>query len=305
MPNTLAHFGVQILPWKSLDCRASIRWLGLGCIIPDVPWIAQRLVPVAFPSIDLITLRVYCMIEASLLFCLLLSGVFAALSRNSRRVFTILAVSSLTHLLLDAVQTKWANGVHLFAPFSWEMTHFQLFWPEDPLTLGLSLVGLSAIIVLGWRERWQPVEWRITGSRTLLAVLLLVGYLAFPLLFKQGPIQADNHYVSTLLEINQRNGKNIEFDRCYFDQSASEIKIFSGERIAVLGQLPRTSGIISLSGHFVGPSTILIEKVHRHSRWRDALSLIGLLLLAVIWLVPLLQRRATLNSTFCSAGRSD
>ncbi len=305
MPNTLAHFGAQILPWKSFDRNASIRWLGLGCIIPDLPWIAQRLLPVAFPSIDLISLRVYCMIEASLFFCLLLAGVFAALSRNSRQVFTILAVSSLTHLLLDAVQTKWANGVHLFVPFSWQMTHFQLFWPEDPLTIGLSLVGLSAIIVIGWRERWQPVGWRITGCRSLLAMLLLAGYLTLPLLFKNGPLQADNHYVSTLLETSQRNGKRIEFDRCYFDRSTGKIKIFTGERIAVIGQLPPASGVISLSGHFVEGSTILIEKMHQHSRWRDVLSVIGLVLLAVIWLFPLFHRKATSSSTPCSAGRSD
>ncbi len=87
MPNTLAHFGTQALPWKLLDSKADIKWLGLGCVIPDLPWIIQRFAPSLIPGIDLIDLRIYCIIQASLFFCLLLSAAIALLARQSGHIF--------------------------------------------------------------------------------------------------------------------------------------------------------------------------------------------------------------------------
>ena len=64
-------------------------------------------------------LRFYCIVQASLFGCLLLSGALASVSSRPWRVFAILGLGSLMHLLLDATQAKWASAVHLLAPISW------------------------------------------------------------------------------------------------------------------------------------------------------------------------------------------
>ena len=92
MPNTLAHFGIQALASKAVDRRADIKWVAVGCILPDLSWITQRLIPFLVPGIDLLSLRVYCLIQASLFFCLLLSGSIAILLAGA----LVLIVSLLT-----------------------------------------------------------------------------------------------------------------------------------------------------------------------------------------------------------------
>ena len=39
MPNSLVHFAVQGVVTRSVLRDADIKWVFLGCIIPDVPWI--------------------------------------------------------------------------------------------------------------------------------------------------------------------------------------------------------------------------------------------------------------------------
>lgn len=74
MPNTLAHFGVQgllghwFLPW------CDPKWLLVGCVIPDVPWILQRVVHLLSVPIDLYDLRLYAICQASLFGCVVLAG---------------------------------------------------------------------------------------------------------------------------------------------------------------------------------------------------------------------------------------
>ena len=50
-----------------------------------------------------------------------------SLSKGTReQSFGILALNSVFHLILDSLQTKWGNGVHLFAPVSWEVAEFRI-----------------------------------------------------------------------------------------------------------------------------------------------------------------------------------
>ena len=51
MPNTLAHLGVQALVTRTLLPRAELRWIALGCVIPDLPWIAQRALRTLFDGV--------------------------------------------------------------------------------------------------------------------------------------------------------------------------------------------------------------------------------------------------------------
>ena len=82
MPNTLAHIGIQGLASKALFRKADLKWVYIGLIIPDVPWIAQRLIRIFPFDVDLYDLRLYFIIQASLIFCLILSFALASLTKD-------------------------------------------------------------------------------------------------------------------------------------------------------------------------------------------------------------------------------
>jgi hypothetical protein len=48
VPNALAHLGVQGVATRALLRDADLKWVYIGCIIPDIPWILQRFVRAVF-----------------------------------------------------------------------------------------------------------------------------------------------------------------------------------------------------------------------------------------------------------------
>ena len=79
MPNTLAHLGIQGVATRAFIRTADVKWIFLGAVIPDIPWILQRLVRGTLPGVDLYELRLYATVQASLAVCLL-----AAAARGQR-----------------------------------------------------------------------------------------------------------------------------------------------------------------------------------------------------------------------------
>ena len=55
MPNTLAHLCVQGIATRSLIKDADLKWIYTGCVIPDVPWILQRVIRSAFVNVTPMT----------------------------------------------------------------------------------------------------------------------------------------------------------------------------------------------------------------------------------------------------------
>ena len=70
MPNTLIHIGVQGLIYRTLSKEFDLRYVLLACVIPDLPWIMQRLVRAVAPGVDRIDLVLYSGVQSSLFFCL-------------------------------------------------------------------------------------------------------------------------------------------------------------------------------------------------------------------------------------------
>ena len=143
---------------------------------------------------------------------------------------------SFLHLLLDTLQTKWANGVHFFAPLSWDMLNFELFWPESWPTYILTLLGLGYV---GWAWR-QGVETpfripHLSKSRKILCFLCLVTYIVLPVFLLDGPLGADNHFVRTIRDTNERPGKQVEFDRTRYERENNgyTLETFGEEKIRV------------------------------------------------------------------------
>jgi len=115
MPNTIAHFAINGLLTRAVISHADFKWIYLGCVIPDLPWILQRVVQSLPMPINLYDLRAYCVAQSSLILCLVICGAFSMLAKQRSKVFGILAMGCALHLLLDALQVKWANGVHFLA----------------------------------------------------------------------------------------------------------------------------------------------------------------------------------------------
>ncbi|SDI62847.1 hypothetical protein [Alloyangia pacifica] len=289
MPNTLAHLGIQTLVSRGVFRDADVKWVWLACIVPDLPWIAQRMIRAAWPGVDMIDLRLYAIVQSSLLFCLVLCAGLACFSRWRWRTFGLLAAGSMMHLLLDALQLKWANGVVLFAPFRWELVNFGLFWPEDLTTTLFTLLGVAVAGVAFCRLPKIGSDLRLPGpGLALLASGALAVYIVGPICFSRAVEMADLHYTRTLRQAEVRENMPVEVDRgrIVATPEGSELLLWTGERIALNGLLEGTEGVFSLRGHFSARDAIAVDATHRHRAGiRDYASYAGLLLVVAWWLV--------------------
>ncbi len=285
MPNTLAHIAVQTLVTRGVLRDADFKWILAGCVLPDVPWIVQRAVAVLVPEIPAIPLRLYVAVQSSLIVTLILGAALALLSRRPGRTYAILAFGIVLHLLLDATQTKWANGALLFAPLSWNLVKFELYWPESPVTLGLSVAGIAVALDALWAV--PPVRGRPVlrpAIRPALALVLTLVWLASPALLMPAAQRANLHFAATLDTAAQRNGAPIEFDRAPIQtgpNGAAQLLAWTGEIFVLEGVVPDDAKVVSVRGHFVAMNTVEVDAIFAHSpAWRAILSQIGLLFAA-------------------------
>jgi len=297
LPNTLCHIGLQAPINRLFSKSNNLVWIIIACIIPDLPWITQRILI----EIDLFNpydLRLYCTTQASLAFCLILSGSLACFSRLPKKVFFLLAGNCLFHLLFDALQIKWANGVHLFIPFSWVTMHFDKIWPEHLFTFALTIFG-AVYLALKWKQGVTQATQLNPASRkiAIAGLLLLPLYLFGPIAFMEKLEESGFYYIQTLREKDSRLGKRIEFDRAHYYVEEKILKIFSGERLAIVGEQPQRSGRVSLRGHFLTPSTVKVDSFHFHRDLRDLASIIGLFMACTLvfqsLILPKLHARKT------------
>ncbi len=301
MPNTLAHIGVQGLASRAWDPRADLQWILLGCVIPDLPWILQRVFRVLPPpGIDPYDLRLYAIAQSSLAGCLLLCGAAALVSAAPRRIFALLGLNSLLHLLLDASQTKLGNGVHLFAPVSWKLSSFDLYWPESPITWLLTAVG-AVFLAVAWRKRHRSAI-GLGRGRAVTAAGLGLAWAILPWFLLAGPEAADSHSIATLRHRANRPGRVIELDRAdYLWRDGRPILRVHREELAIRGQVPegledRTSGNVSVRARFVDPETVVLLEVHVQTFPRDLPSYLGLAAIVLVWLDALRRCRSDKSS---------
>lgn len=299
MPATLGHIGLQYLATKGLYRKAGTKWILLGCIIPDLPWILQRFTKAigVFSPYDI---RLYAVAQSSLAICLLLCAACAPFSRQPRLTFLILALGCLLHLGLDALQVKWASGVLLFAPFDWGAIQLGYFWPEAPLNLLILLLGIIVCLWIIYVDKSTCEKRKPMGlAKQVLAAGGFAAYLVMPVTMISDVYENDLHFIATLREQDARPGKLIEIDRNRVSVTAdsSTLHSWSGETLSLSGAVPDRNTILSIKGSFATTSEIVVTAyyVHGSQPWRDYASYFGLGFIAFFWLRTLFFRQGKQN----------
>jgi hypothetical protein len=293
VPNTLVHFAAQGAASHGLWRRLDPRFVFLGCLLPDVPWILRRAVVGFGLPVDAFDLRLYTMAQASLAGTLLLCAAIALLTAAPRLLFTVLGANALFHLLLDATEVKWGNGVHLLAPFSWRMTTFDLVAGESPVYLALTITG--ALLVAGEIVRRRPprIGLHLRPARLAAAGAFLVAYFLAPLPFLGAVLASDSYSVKTLREVSAREGRSVHLDRTAFvaTPAGGALQLWTGERVRAVGPVPAHDATVSLHGTFLAPDVLRVDRLAEQRQDRDWPSYLALILLALLWVRPLLGAR--------------
>lgn len=290
VPNTLAHFGVQGTLTRLTAGGVDARWILLGSVVPDMPWILQRALGSLHLSLPPYDTRLYFIAQASLLVSLLLCGALALLSAKPWTIFRLLAAQAALHLLLDATQTKWGNGVHLFLPVRWEQVNLGWFWPESPVSYALTILGVAFVVWAWVSGGGRSIALRFRDPFKIAAAAgLMLAYALLPVALMNGLERSDSHSVGTLRERQLRPGRKAAFDRIPYraGDGTGEILTFGHEAITVVGAIPPESGVVSARGVFVSPDTLRVTEVRvQRGRWREYSSLTGLVALLLLWLIP-------------------
>ena len=289
MPNTLAHLGINGLVTRTLIKKADLILIYIGAVIPDFPWIIQRFVSALIPQVNIYDLRLYCVILASLFFSIILSAALSYLFIDTKRTFIIFSAGSLIHLLLDSIEIKWANGVHLFAPFSWELFNAGFFWPESIPIYMISAFGLFYLI-FNWKETISTsINVSFKNFKKVLAIFIfIIIYFSLPVLFLDNAEAANNHYVKTLRDREHRIGNYFEIDRGnYIDDSKGDRIITPfHEELKVVNLNIQRSEKISIRAKFISRDKIQILDYHIHGN-RELFSLLGLLLILIFLIISI------------------
>jgi hypothetical protein len=299
MPNTLVHFAVQGAASRGVWPRLDARWVYLGCLLPDLPWILRRAVVALGLPADVFDLRLYTMALASLAGTLLLCAALGAVTAAPRLVFVVLGANALLHLLLDATELKFGNGVHLAAPFSWRMTSFELLPGESPVYGVLAAAGALLVVWELSRPRNAVVRFVWSFPRLAAGAALLGAYLVFPLPFLGAIEASDSYSVKTLREVDARAGRTVKLDRTAFHETTrgGMVHLWTGEDVRATGEQPTHDATVSLEGTFLAPDVLRIDRLFVHRHDRDWPSYVALLLLGVLWARPLLPARRGAGGT--------
>lgn len=279
MPDLLTHFGSTYLVFRPMGYKDEIPLMYLGALIPDMPWIANRIF-YFFDFSDPIQRLAY-LIPFSTPFMAVIAALIIALTqRNTLRSFAMLLIAALFHILLDTMQTRIAEGSLLLYPASFTQYSFGWFWPEDTISyvaVGIGfIVTMFSLIVSGPRPGIQKTRLH------LIIVLALIAAL-FPVLTIDRIISA-NAYRTGFLEAPQKwEGKQISLERETVI-SANAIKTFSGLTVKVAGKHNLQTGqSVSIRGYYSN-GTVYPELIHYHNAPRDIFSYIALFIFVCIWL---------------------
>jgi hypothetical protein len=166
------------------------------------------------------------------------------------------------------------------------MTQFGLLWPESPATGFFTILGLGILVAFGFQgaEEDPPIHRPVKLSiGWILAGFLFAGYLLLPLAMLSGPERANNHYVATLRDKDNRAGKPIHLDRVRWNPETG-IHVYSGDVLKADGLQGVPADTVSIQGRFVSRDRIEVHRWQRHrAGLRNLTSYVGLLGVVGAW----------------------
>ncbi len=284
MPAALVHMGVQGALLRSSRWRTEILWIYVGAILPDIGWIIQRVFRYMPIQVDPFLLLSYSSILTTLTGCLIASAAIAMLTAEKQRVFALLATGSLLHLILDAAEIKWANGVLLFAPFSWTMTTWDVFHQDGPFILTVT-AGSLLFVLWNWNAGIREINramWRLSPKNIAFAVFFLALFFAWPIPWLDAPEKSGLYDMAVIRDVDSRTGSPIEIDRAHYDSARNQIRIFTAEQIYLENFSAPADTLVSVRGVFQTPDVIQVKEYIIHHPWQRAVaSKVGLGLLAL------------------------
>ncbi len=201
------------------------------------------------------------------------------------------------HHLLDALQVKWDQGVPLLAPFSWQPYTWNLIPTEGLFIYIATLVGLALSIWLTFRK---PIMKGISGlliaspKRIATSLILVLIYFALPLLFIQKPYEYNYFNLAIWANSEARVGSTIMLDRAdYIPGDPATIHNQSLPKPVVPQNLElKDKAVISLKGELMEDGALRINDYYiHHSYFRNYASILGLILIALIWIYPKIRGR--------------
>ena len=94
--------------------------------------------------------------------------------------------------------------------------------------------------------------------------------------------------MKTLREVEARPGRAVGLDRTAFiaTPAGGFVLLWTGEHLRAAGQLPAHDATVSLSGRFLAPDLLRVDRLVEHRQGRDWPSYLALLLLALVWVRP-------------------
>jgi hypothetical protein len=291
MPNTIAHLGVAALATRAVLPKSDIKWIFLGAVLPDVPFILKRIVIWAAPGADVLSIRVFSIIQASLLFCLILAFACSMFSKKPKHVFLVLGFGVVLHLLLDSLQIKWGSEVHLFAPFSWWSPNFGLFWPEQfPSHLMTALGAGYVIYAFAGQMRLDSSDLAWPGARRAMAIATAVALYFFAPLMLINAAEEAGAGNAQIGRQTDRTGFEMEIDRGPFRYEDGQllVQLFEGTFVFLEGVETELAerGKISAKGQFLQHNRFVASQYHvNNTSFRELSSIVGLAIVLGYWLV--------------------
>lgn len=213
MPNTLAHLAIQIPAGRALGQQTLIL-VCMGLMIPDLPWILQRVLLYVDGSFSALHIRSYCLALSTPALCLLLSWGISLLFRNPVRTLTVLFSQCLLHFFLDGLEQKGGIGILWFAPLNWASFSFEILSMDGVFVRGLSILGIVLGLILIFRRSNQNKDlFRLNRVRMIGSSALLMIYLLVPLALMDTIIEKDVHHFRSWAMPSTREDNSISFDR--------------------------------------------------------------------------------------------
>lgn len=313
MPDLLSHFagGYAALRW--LSGRRDLVWVLTGTLLPDLNWIARRILAGPF-GLDPVPLSLWLIpwhTPWAQLFVALAIGAFCA---RPLRVILLLQGAAWTHFLLDAAQTRYGNGMVFLYPFVLMETSWGWFWPEDAISHLLAWSGLALMVTLlvRGRPRGDPAVMaasagaalratedagpRKTGARSrprrgrlVLALGCVAVIVASAAATRTALTRANVYMLGLVQKPAAYEGARVGIDRTQVvAERPPQVEPLDRGRLTLVGADDLRMGeTVSVLGTF-RDGTIVVEHLHRHQeRWRSGYSLLGLALFGLV----LLRRR--------------